>query len=173
MSEACPHGIRSPWACDECDEIALAARVVWYRVWGDVYESSGAHLRFKEYEVVRETEKSVYLKVGYDGGNFCERDAVKRVLKEARRRWAYPTKELAIDSFIQRKAGQLGHLENMRQKAQALKDYAERWVAAGMQEPPPPAIGGLIFEDEGLFGEELLKPRGRSTTEWATDLGGE
>lgn len=139
-------------------------RAVWYRVWGDVYDFKGPALAFREYKVVRETEKSVYLQLTYADVVTGREDLSKpkRVLKigddEGGRRWAYPTKKLALDSFIIRKGRQIGHLQRQLDRAEALKDYAQRWVAAGMKEPPKRPDGELSFLDEHeICGEELLK----------------
>lgn len=146
------------------DEPEAPPRVVWYRVWGDVYEHAGPALTFREYEVVRETEKSVYLRLTYLDvvTGLEDLSKLKRVQKiepgEGGRRWAYPTKELAIASFIQRKMRQGQHLRRQLDRADALHDYATRWVAAGMKEPPKRPEDELSFLDEHeICGEELLK----------------
>lgn len=72
---------------------------VWYRYW-DTKPTEGTTdlgVRLQELNVLRETEKTVVL--DYSGTE-------KRVLKNARKRWAYPTIKLARDSFRIRKKKQ-------------------------------------------------------------------
>lgn len=72
----------------------------WYRYYDTRGEPAKVHL--EQLQVIRETDKCVIL--DYYGTE-------KRVLKEARRRWAYPTIELARNSFEIRKRKQLGHVQ--------------------------------------------------------------
>lgn len=91
---------------------------VWYR-----YFDYGANVEsppfLEELPVLRHTERCVYLKFF---------DEEKRVLKNARKRFAYPTKELALDSYIIRKRRQAGwaqatvnHANFMLKQAEAIQ----------------------------------------------------
>lgn len=56
----------------------------------------------------------------------------KRVLKNARRRWAYPTKALALNSYRIRKDWQLSRAERLADRARACLAAAtiiEGWLA--------------------------------------------
>lgn len=81
---------------------------VWYRVvdgrtassldeWERPCGDSRAYVYTHEHPVIRETPKGVWLDV-YGSERFVRRDA--------RKRWACPTKEEAIESFRARKARQ-------------------------------------------------------------------
>lgn len=84
----------------------------WYRFHSRRYHEGWAGpedvIGLTEYTVVAETARTVVLvpskdvlpdgSIGWYGGR-----AKKRVLKEARRRWAYPTKALALQSLKRRK----------------------------------------------------------------------
>lgn len=75
-------------------------RPVWYRFDDSPYESGGRPY-LTELRVVRETPKCVVLDhYGYE----------KLVLKEARKRFAYPTVELAAESYRIRKSHQIAYL---------------------------------------------------------------
>lgn len=81
---------------------------VWYRYWDHRveagYDGSAAEIGLREIPVKRETPKGVFLDMG-------RWDKPRFVLNEARKRWAYPTKELAMNSFRIRKKCQLGYLQ--------------------------------------------------------------
>jgi hypothetical protein len=61
------------------------------------------------YEILRKTPKGCWIKIGYQTEKF--------ILDGARRRWAYPTKELALDSYRIRKERQIRHCNDMIQAA--------------------------------------------------------
>jgi hypothetical protein len=61
------------------------------------------------YEIVRKTAKGCWISTGYQTEKF--------ILDGARRRWAYPTKELALDSYRIRKERQIRHCNDMVQAA--------------------------------------------------------
>ena len=71
----------------------------WYRYEDSSSHQSSVHLRRPR--VIRETPKGVWLD-DYGVERF--------VLKNARKRWAYPTIELARESFLIRKRKQIGWL---------------------------------------------------------------
>ncbi len=91
---------------------------IWYRYF-DLIGWENAEPRLQELRVIRHTPQGVVL-------DFYGEE--KRVLNKARRRWAYPTKELALDSYIQRKRHQIGwgqhtvdHANAMLFQAQAIQ----------------------------------------------------
>lgn len=53
----------------------------------------------------------------------------KWVSKMGRKRYAYPTKRQALESFIIRKRRQIGHAENLKQFAESALHKAERLEA--------------------------------------------
>lgn len=88
---------------------------IWYRyadeTWNEGYEKKHA-IALREYVVLRHTKHTVVLDLKYGG--------TKRVLKNARRRFAYPTKALAFASYVKRKEWQLRHLEYQLDNAKAV-----------------------------------------------------
>lgn len=88
---------------------------VWYRYY-DLQSISEPEPELKEFEVLRHTEKGVWID-HWAGEKF--------ILNNARRRFAYPTKELALDSYIQRKQKQIKHAENLLAHAKAMLYQAE------------------------------------------------
>jgi len=61
------------------------------------------------YKILRRTPKGCWIEVGYKQEKF--------ILDDARRRWAYPTKELAKNSYRIRKQRQIRHCNNMIEAA--------------------------------------------------------
>lgn len=51
------------------------------------------------------------------------------ILDGSRRRWAYPTREQAAESFLIRKQRQIGHLERQLESARQLLAEAEKTLA--------------------------------------------
>ncbi|NTU49579.1 MAG: hypothetical protein HGA87_01550 [Desulfobulbaceae bacterium] len=83
-------------------------------VWGD-FLSVG--MRCEEYRLIRETPKGYWIE--------DEWSIDKRwVSKTARKRYAYPTKAEALDSFIARKRRQISILRHQAKHAQEKYDYA-------------------------------------------------
>lgn len=70
---------------------------VWYR-----WDGHSDYFNLGKFPVLRHTAKGVWINV-YGKPVFC--------LNYARKRFAYPTKELAAESFIIRKQRQIDHLE--------------------------------------------------------------
>ncbi len=66
---------------------------------------SSCEVGCEEYEVFKRTAKGVWIRDKYGCGY------KKFVLNQARKRFAYPTKKQALESFIKRKKSQLKHLE--------------------------------------------------------------
>lgn len=75
--------------------------------------------------VKRHTPKGVWLN---------EFGVEKFVLKDARRRYAYPTEALALDSYIRRKKAQIQHASNTHDRAVENLAAAER-IARGEAAP--------------------------------------
>lgn len=85
-------------------------KIYWFRYEDRAY-SQGPYINLVKLEFIRETEHCVFL--SYYG-------VEKRVLKIARKRFAYPTVELAQQSFKARKSWQLRHLNVQRDHVQAV-----------------------------------------------------
>jgi len=96
--------------CAQCSQ--LDPPKMWYRYeevrYAPPVDASGEYssgpgtleVRLNEYPVIKLTPKGVWLDVGFCGSH-------KRfVLKDARKRWACPTKDEALTSFIARKERQ-------------------------------------------------------------------
>lgn len=92
---------------------------VWYRLdivryagpvdeWGDVSGPGRTDIRKYEYPVIKNTPKGVWLAVYGDA---------KFVLRDARKRYACPTIEEALKSFIARKKKQIAILSSRIEEA--------------------------------------------------------
>jgi hypothetical protein len=84
----------------------------WYRYdddYGDL--DNGIRIQFRKFRILRATKAMVLLDVGY---------TPTFVLKDARKRFAYPTIELARESFEIRKRRQLQHINNARDRIAAI-----------------------------------------------------
>lgn len=79
------------------------------------YEGGGVEHRIylNTYPIFRETEKTYFI---YDY------DKVRRVLKDARKRFAYPTKELAWNSFKHRLSWRISRLTSQLDDARSIKE---------------------------------------------------
>lgn len=88
---------------------------VWYRYY-DLQSVTEPEPELAEHRVIRHTDKGVWIE-HWSGEKF--------IRKDARRRFAYPTKELALDSYIQRKKKQIQHAENLLTHAKAMLHQAE------------------------------------------------
>lgn len=93
-------------------------RPIWYRYWDYCGSNNEPVVVLQEVRVLKETEKGVWLETDWEIKN-------KFVLKEARKRWAYPTIELARDSFEKRKLKQLQHVKNKMDYMLALIEAIE------------------------------------------------
>lgn len=118
-------------------------REVWYRYW-----DADHTIELEEYPVVCHTPKGVWLHTGYpfqfpkNADEERRERALKRMrfaLKDARRRFAYPTKELAWDSFLKRKHARVGWLQMNLEKAQQALEFA--------RSTPEPPRSGVRFRD--------------------------
>jgi hypothetical protein len=90
-------------------------RIVWYR-YIDPW-TVGDEPWCYEIPVVRETPKCVVLD---------EYGRARYVLKDARKRYAYPTKDLALDSYIIRKQRQMQHAAASHDSAKENLETAQR-----------------------------------------------
>lgn len=77
----------------------------YFRV--DGYDTAYTHA----YEILYKTPKGCWISVGYEDKKF--------ILNDARRRWAYPTVELARNSYRIRKERQIRHCNDMIENANA------------------------------------------------------
>lgn len=113
--------------------MAMSEVVYWYRFyethWGDEPE---AKLRCAKCPVLRETEHTVV--INYFGNE-------KRVLKQARKRFAYPTIELALESYRERKRHHIARLTHRLGRASEGKRQAEA-MQLGELPLPTPRDGG-------------------------------
>lgn len=102
---------------------------IWYRYvdlehWDDL-RGPDRKIILVELVVVDETKHTVVLvrkaHVQRSGDQLTPTDWAerKRVLKNARRRWAYPTKALALNSYRIRKDWQLSRAERLADRARA------------------------------------------------------
>lgn len=98
---------------------------VWFR-FIDPY-TAGEPPFLLRIRVARHTPKGVWLD---------EYGVEKFVLKDARRRYAYPTEALALDSYIERKKSQIQHARNSHDQAVENLATAER-IARGEALPKP------------------------------------
>lgn len=69
------------------------------------YDSHNQDIVLNEYQLIKETPKGYWINVYYNEFN-------KWVSKTSIKRYAYPTKKEALNSFIQRKIRQQGILKN-------------------------------------------------------------
>lgn len=99
---------------------------IWYRYvdlehW-DSWRGPDRKIILVELVVIDETPHTVVLvRKGHVDGQSAPTDWAerKRVLKNARRRWAYPTKALALNSYRARKDWQLSRAERLANRARA------------------------------------------------------
>lgn len=107
--------------CCICGDLAMTD--VWYR-----YDDSDIDWTRDPYEwkipVKRYTAKCVVLDV-YGREKF--------VLLDARKRWAYPTRELALESYIIRKQRQISWTAAAHDRAKDNLKGAEEFKARGME----------------------------------------
>lgn len=87
---------------------------LWYRYEVSNFYDGSFSVNLYTFNVKKHTHKGVWLQMPYP-----QKD--KFVLNDARKRWAYPTKELAWESFQIRAARRTQHLDN--QLNFALKVY--------------------------------------------------
>jgi hypothetical protein len=88
----------------------------WYRYDDSRWFDSRPSVHLRVFRVARETPKGVWL---------AEYGFEKFVLNDARKRFAYPTIELARESFLIRKRRQLGYLSSQHDHVAAVLKSAE------------------------------------------------
>lgn len=93
----------------------MSDATVWYRYWDG--SAVGDPPWLQELPVVRETEKCVVVD---------EWRKQRFILKVARKRYAYPTKELALDSYIIRKQRQIQYAAATHDAAKENLELAHR-----------------------------------------------
>lgn len=99
------------------DDVADA----WYRYEDHPgYDWASPEIRMRRLRVIRHTPKGVWLD---------DWSVPRFVLNDARKRYAYPTKELARESFLKRKRKQLGYLSTQHDHVAAVLKTAERIFA--------------------------------------------
>lgn len=98
----------------------------------DTYFNEEIILALKMFVAIKETPKGYWIipKSDYIFGlefdvEFDDFNESYFVLKESKRRFAYPTKEEAIENFMFRKKKQLGILESQKIKAKKTLDIAK------------------------------------------------
>lgn len=90
---------------------------IWYR-----YYDTLTSIVLTEYTVMHVTAKCVYLHEYPNGLNYAAvKNFCKRIRQEARRQFAYPTIELAAESFRIRKHYQLLYLERELARVKSIK----------------------------------------------------
>lgn len=94
---------------------ALDSRVHWFR-YEDQRHERGPYIHLVKLPVLRETQHCVYLDYY---------SVEKRVLKIARKRFAYPTIELAQNSFKIRKSWQERYAQRTLDHVQAVRKLIE------------------------------------------------
>lgn len=82
----------------------------WFRYEDRAGNLGTAEIWLMQYRIIRETPKGVWL------DDFTKE---RFVLHDARKRWAYPTTELARQSFLIRKRKQLAHLASWHDRIRA------------------------------------------------------
>ena len=101
---------------------------IWYRFIDIEHQEGWGEPERKiicvEFRVVDETAATVVLvrsKQIYPDGEIPDWAERKRVLKSARRRFAYPTKALALNSYRHRKDWQISHAARTLARAEACR----------------------------------------------------
>lgn len=101
---------------------------IWYRFIDNEYQGEWGEPEQKiicvEFRVVEETPSTVVLvraKQIYPDGSIPDWAERKRVLKSARRRFAYPSKALALNSYRHRKDWQISHAARVLARAEACR----------------------------------------------------
>lgn len=84
---------------------------------------NGVTLHCEQFQVVRETRSCYYIFASHWGSptiwgeDFVKRHS-KRVLKDSRKRFAYPDRRQALESFIQRQRHRLSHAKASTSQAE-------------------------------------------------------
>lgn len=113
---------------------------ILFRCEGNRYSDGDCYLAFYDYAIVKETPCGVWIDL------FGKK---KFVLSGTRKRYAYPTKKEALESFIKRKSRQVRILAAQHDNAQALYEAGKAKLArADFENAHEP-----IFEAIDLFGD--------------------
>ncbi|KVP65669.1 hypothetical protein WJ96_04695 [Burkholderia ubonensis] len=123
----------------------------WYRYedrrvghadeWGDLVHVS-VQVSHYTYTVTKVTPKGVWLSSGFGGSN-------RFVLLGARKRFAHPTKEEALESLMARKARQIRILEKQLEYARTARVMAESQLARLKPKTEQPADQAETLLDIG------------------------
>lgn len=108
--------------------------IYWYRYDGYEYVSCSP------YKVLRHTNKGVWLEMGYG-------IKPKFVLNNARKRFAYPTKKEALESFRMRKLRQIEYCQNMVTRCHKALDK----IAPEMTERQKQGVTAFFDPDKEIF----------------------
>ena len=95
--------------------------------WGDPIHSGGVHVHCKQYPVLKETPQGVWLQLSALYVNDELKKDRRWVKRDARKRFACPTKEEALESFRARKRKQASIYR-------ARANYADRALAKAERE---------------------------------------
>jgi len=107
--------------------------------------------RLIEFEVIRETEKGYWFVESWLNNKAFESmvERSKRwVLKDARKRYCYPSKDEAWESYVIRKRKQLGHLKRQFNWAQQRVAYLDENPKVPEQKHVQMGHHGMIQLDE-------------------------
>lgn len=97
--------------------------VYYYRMdhWYDGYGS--VTLMFDQFRVLKTTLKGVWISTPYQN-----KKGKKFILNDARKRYAYPTKELALNSMIIRKSRYISIMRSKIEETEAVLNAAKEMV---------------------------------------------
>jgi hypothetical protein len=93
----------------------------YYREVDGYYEGDKPTISLREFKVLSRTEKGAWITDLWDHDGTYKRF----VLDGKGKRFAYPTKELARESYIIRKAREIGHCARQHDKAKKLLHIAQ------------------------------------------------
>ena len=97
----------------------------------DVENLMGVEILCEEYEVIRETAKGRWVQ---KKGQRYPTPKKHFVLDRARKKFAYPEKELAIDSLRHRAKWRISHLVRQLESAKAISRHIESLVFASQEQ---------------------------------------
>ena len=93
----------------------------YYRLDGTVSYYNEVYFQYDKYSVLKRTAKGVWLSTPYD-----KQKGKRFVLDSGRKRFAYPTKALALESYIARKTRHLSILQHQVNDVSRLLEEAKR-----------------------------------------------
>jgi hypothetical protein len=97
-------------------------------------------LSYEQYHVIRKTPKGVWISTPY-----MNKKGKKFILDNATKRFAYPTKEEALNSFIHRKSRYLSILRSRMEDAQSALEAAQEVKLNGMTDRAVIEVEALRF----------------------------